>query len=545
MKRQPDDLEISILALFESEPLNRHGAHRVDDILKQMSANSISYDDLTTMLSDMIHAGWLVGRTLSGPGGVAADIVDMDITEEGEQVLEKSRSVGRRDQLAGSGSSDQNNPSLDSRVPKCFISYSWDSDDHKAWVRKLAEALRSNGVYSILDQWDEIPGNDLPRFMDQAGTTDFVLAVCSPRFMIQAYAVGSGANYERRIISEQLMHESPLGGRVIPVLRCGGEVAIPAFLRGLVWMDFSVDADFDGQLEVLLRAIFKEPECIPPPLGPVPAFQTAPAVYLPSSPHQENRLDPVDTPSVPYRESSQQFSDPIAALQLHYQEQPFYAIWAWASTTTDDFIGTQTSQVREILKKPPGRGRAGFTLDYSISKASIVQEGLRFSSAHEGYELTDTGAMMFSRSLDGMLLGESTPAHTLHPLPLIEYTLSFVQLYLMLWLVNHAQDSFMGSLMGSLLSFNARLCLCNAVGWELRPGSPGTEGYGGLYDKFGPRRPLASARVLAPSTGPITIGIGDNPSQPTMALMQSVYSAFGYAIEDIPYFDPERLAFKF
>ena len=30
--------------------------------------------------------------------------------------------------------------------PRCFISYSWDSDSHKDWVRKLAEHLQSSGV---------------------------------------------------------------------------------------------------------------------------------------------------------------------------------------------------------------------------------------------------------------------------------------------------------------------------------------------------------------------------------------------------------------
>lgn len=544
MKRQPDDVEISILALFEKEPLSRHGARHVDDILKEMPAGSVSYDRLVTILSDMVHAGWLTGRPLTGPHGVAQDYVDVDITEEGGRVSDRNRAAGRGDQVANSKSPDQNTPSPDSNTPRCFISYSWDSADHEAWVRKLAEALMSNGVYAILDQWDDVPGNDLLRFMDQAGTTNFVLVVCSPQFVIQAYSAGSGANYERRIISEQLMHENPLERRIIPVLRCGGEAAIPAFLKGLVWIDFSVDADFDRRLEDLLRAIFKKPECIPPPLGPMPTFRIAPPLYVTST-SKANETDIAQGCSVPHTTADQRSWNPITRLEQQYDEQAFYAIWAWPSTRTNSFVGTQTPQVQEILKKPPGRGRAGFTLDYSISKASIVQEGLRFSSALEGYELTDDGSMLFSRSLDGLVWGESNPAHTLHPLPLIEYTLSFVQLFLELWHVNHAQDSLMGSLMGSLLSLDARLCLCNAVGWELRPGSPGTEGYGGLYDKFGPRRPLASARLLAPLTGPITIDIGDDPSQPTMALMQSVYSAFGYAIEDIPYFDPERLVFRF
>lgn len=34
-----------------------------------------------------------------------------------------------------------------------FISYSWDSDEHKAWVKKLSNDLRTRySVYTLLDQ---------------------------------------------------------------------------------------------------------------------------------------------------------------------------------------------------------------------------------------------------------------------------------------------------------------------------------------------------------------------------------------------------------
>lgn len=30
-------------------------------------------------------------------------------------------------------------------MPKAFISYTWHGDEHRAWVRKLAECLRGGG----------------------------------------------------------------------------------------------------------------------------------------------------------------------------------------------------------------------------------------------------------------------------------------------------------------------------------------------------------------------------------------------------------------
>ncbi len=51
-------------------------------------------------------------------------------------------------------------------IPTAFISYSWDSDAHKTWVRQLAEKLRSRGVRVILDQWELSAGTDRTHFME-------------------------------------------------------------------------------------------------------------------------------------------------------------------------------------------------------------------------------------------------------------------------------------------------------------------------------------------------------------------------------------------
>src|SRR5271165_3498164 len=38
------------------------------------------------------------------------------------------------------------------RVPKTFISYSWDDDAHREWVKQLATRLRDDGVDVTLDR---------------------------------------------------------------------------------------------------------------------------------------------------------------------------------------------------------------------------------------------------------------------------------------------------------------------------------------------------------------------------------------------------------
>jgi hypothetical protein len=42
----------------------------------------------------------------------------------------------------------------DERPPTAFVSYSYDSPEHKEWVLKLASRLRAHGVKATLDKWE-------------------------------------------------------------------------------------------------------------------------------------------------------------------------------------------------------------------------------------------------------------------------------------------------------------------------------------------------------------------------------------------------------
>ncbi len=76
--------------------------------------------------------------------------------------------------------------------PKCFISYSWDSEAHKKWVRNLAEHLTKNGIEILLDQWDLKPGSDFPSYMETSvRESDYVILVCTQDFAQKAN-VGNG-----------------------------------------------------------------------------------------------------------------------------------------------------------------------------------------------------------------------------------------------------------------------------------------------------------------------------------------------------------------
>ena len=42
-------------------------------------------------------------------------------------------------------------------MTKVFISYAWESEEHREWVKALADRLLSDGIDAVLDQYDLHP----------------------------------------------------------------------------------------------------------------------------------------------------------------------------------------------------------------------------------------------------------------------------------------------------------------------------------------------------------------------------------------------------
>jgi hypothetical protein len=164
------------------------------------------------------------------------------------------------------------------RTPTCFLSYSWDSPEHRSWVRRLAAELRSNGVDAIVDAFHAPLGADLTQFMGRIAGSDFVLVVCTPAFRaksLQSSGAG-GIGYEQAIITGQIFTGAARPEKFIPILRSGSvSESLPDYLMNRHWADFRDDSQFAQNMEQLLRAIFAAPEHAIPPIGPRPAFAPA------------------------------------------------------------------------------------------------------------------------------------------------------------------------------------------------------------------------------------------------------------------------------
>ena len=163
---------------------------------------------------------------------------------------------------------------MDSSTKTVFISYAWDSEEHKNWVLKLASDLRSHGVDAILDQWDARLGNDLFFFMEQGLTTShLVLCICSDRYVEKANGGIGGAGYEKRILASELISGNDTRF-ILPIIKGNSNYCkLPTFLSGLKYVDFDCGDYFDCYRELLER-IYDEDIKKKPALGRNPFAST-------------------------------------------------------------------------------------------------------------------------------------------------------------------------------------------------------------------------------------------------------------------------------
>jgi len=155
-------------------------------------------------------------------------------------------------------------------IPKAFISYSHDTQEHKKWVLDLATRLRNTGVDAILDQWELKPGDDLPHFMEtNLANADRVLMICTEKYVQKANAGAGGVGYEKMIVTADLL-KSIDSNKVIPIIRQSGTHTLPTFLKSKLFLDFSRTDQFEFSFDELVRTLHNAPLFVKPPVGNSP-----------------------------------------------------------------------------------------------------------------------------------------------------------------------------------------------------------------------------------------------------------------------------------
>lgn len=152
-------------------------------------------------------------------------------------------------------------------IPKAFISYSHDSQEHKKWVLDLATRLRNSGVDAVLDQWELGPGSDLTHFMERnLADADRVLMICTESYVTKANSGVGGVGYEKMIVTADLLKEID-SRKVIPIIRQNGTHLVPTFLKTKMFLDFSLQDEFEFNFDELVRDLHGAPLYEKPPVS--------------------------------------------------------------------------------------------------------------------------------------------------------------------------------------------------------------------------------------------------------------------------------------
>lgn len=149
-------------------------------------------------------------------------------------------------------------------IPTTFISYAWESEELKSWVKYLATQLRSNGIDAKLDQWEVVPGDQMPHFMEKSvHDNDFVLIVCTPKYKTKSENRIGGVGYEGDIMTAEVLQNAN-HRKFIPILKSGTkETSLPAWLNGKYFVDLSNEQHFDKNFEDLLTTLLNAREMAP------------------------------------------------------------------------------------------------------------------------------------------------------------------------------------------------------------------------------------------------------------------------------------------
>ena len=158
--------------------------------------------------------------------------------------------------------------------PVVFISYSWDNDAHKIWVRKLSDDLRAKySIYTLLDQYNR-GGYDLISFMRKAiGISDRVLLIGTPEYKRKSERFDKGGvKYEDQLISIEIYHKMGTT-KFVPILREGKfNTSFSSLIETRTGYIMSNDCDYEETLYALAADLWNNPLNAAPALGQRPVF---------------------------------------------------------------------------------------------------------------------------------------------------------------------------------------------------------------------------------------------------------------------------------
>lgn len=140
---------------------------------------------------------------------------------------------------------------------KVFLSYSWDSKEHKEWVIMLANTLRKEyGIDAIVD--DFLLVNNLNKMMvEQITNNDKVVVIVTSKYTEKANTFSGGVGYETELLLSYIQNNP---SKLIVVLK--EQCDKPVYLKSFYHIDFIQNEKFSESLEELVLRINDTPKYI-------------------------------------------------------------------------------------------------------------------------------------------------------------------------------------------------------------------------------------------------------------------------------------------
>lgn len=152
------------------------------------------------------------------------------------------------------------------KIPKVFISYKWESNDHNDWVMKFAVDLRSAGIEAFLDRWEVKYGESFSDYMtsriSEADAMLFVMTTASVDAVESKSRAGGALKFEMQLAASRRIAGENF--RLIPIYREGNKTA--AHVRDHRYVDFRDDANYVSNLQLLISDLLND-ESLAPPIG--------------------------------------------------------------------------------------------------------------------------------------------------------------------------------------------------------------------------------------------------------------------------------------
>lgn len=150
------------------------------------------------------------------------------------------------------------------QMPKVFISYKWESDNHNDWVMKFAVDLRSAGIDASLDRWEVRYGDSFTEYMtskiSEADVMLFIMTTASVAAVEASADKGGAVKFEMQLASSRRIAGENF--RIIPVYREGKKTA--AHVKDHRYADFRDDTEYGNNLQLLISDLLESGSLAPP-----------------------------------------------------------------------------------------------------------------------------------------------------------------------------------------------------------------------------------------------------------------------------------------